>query len=88
MSVLRSVKKRKKNRKLGKIDVIRREEYAELELDAKVELIRSLVPLGLIHIHELLDQEVTALAGERYARKEAAMGGRRTALTEGCPTLS
>ncbi len=88
MSVLRSVKKRKKNRKLGKIDVIRREEYAELELDAKVELIRSLVPLGLIHIHELLDQEVTALAGERYARKEAAMGGRRHGSNPGTVGLA
>ncbi len=37
MSVLRSVKRRKKNRRLGKIDVIGREEYQELELDAKVE---------------------------------------------------
>ena len=41
--------------------------YAELEVDAKVELIRSLIPLGLMHIEELLDEEVTALAGERYA---------------------
>ena len=48
-----------------------------LELDAKVELIRSLVPLGLMHVEEVLDAEVTALAGERYARKYASMGGRR-----------
>jgi transposase-like protein len=88
MSVLRSVKKRKKDRKLGKIEVIRREEYAEFELDAKVELIRSLVPLGLIHIHELLDQEVTALAGERYARKEASTGGRRHGSNPGTVGLA
>ena len=68
-SVLRSVRKRKKGHTLGAVDVIDREEYAELEVDAKVELIRSLVPLGLMHIKELLDEEVTALAGERYARK-------------------
>ena len=43
------------------------EAYADLELDAKVELIRALVPLGLLHVQELLDQEVTALAGARYA---------------------
>ena len=64
-SVLRSVRKRKKGRRLGAVDVIDREEYAELEVDAKVELIRALVPLGLMHIEELLDEEVTALAGER-----------------------
>ena len=69
-SVLRSVRKRKKGRTLGAVDVIDREGYAELEVDAKVELIRSLVPLGLMHIEELLDEEVTALAGERYARKD------------------
>ena len=45
-SVLRSVRKRKKGRTLGAVDVIDREEYAELEVDAKVELIRSLVPRG------------------------------------------
>ena len=66
-SVLRSVRKRKKGRRLGAVDVINRADYAELEVDAKVELIRSLVPLGLMHSEELLDEEVTALAGERYA---------------------
>ena len=64
-SVLRSVRKRKKGRTLGPVEVIGREEYADLELDAKVELIRSLVPLGLVHVEELLDAEVTALAGDR-----------------------
>ena len=38
-SVLRSVRKRKKGHTLGAVDVIDREEYAELEVDAKVELI-------------------------------------------------
>ncbi len=37
ISVLQSVKKRKKNRKLGKIDVIRRKACAELGLDSKAE---------------------------------------------------
>ncbi len=39
---------------------MRRDEYAELELDSKVEVIRSLVPLGLMHVQELLDEEVEA----------------------------
>ena len=46
-SVLRPVRKRKKGRTLGPVDVIDRKEYAELDVDTKVELIRSLVPLGL-----------------------------------------
>lgn len=76
-SVLRPVRKRKKVRKLGRVTTVRREEYAELELDPKVELIRSLVPLGLMHVEELLDEEVTALAGARYARKDESTEGRR-----------
>ena len=56
---------------LGPVDVIRREDYGDLEVDAKVELIRSLIPLGLMHVEEMLDDEVTALAGARYARKDA-----------------
>jgi hypothetical protein len=52
-SVLRSVRKRKQVRRLGEVEIVRREAYAELELDAKVELIRSLVPLGLMHVEVL-----------------------------------
>ena len=86
--VLRSVRKRKKGHTLGAVDVIDREEYAELEVDAKVELIRSLVPLGLMHIEELLDEEVTALAGERYARKAPSVGGRRHGSNPGTVGLA
>ena len=35
-SVLRSVKKRKKSRRLGEVKIISREEYVEFDLDAKV----------------------------------------------------
>ena len=87
-SVLRSVRKRKKGHTLGAVDVIDREEYAELEVDAKVALIRSLVPLGLMHIEELLDEEVTALAGERYARKAPSVGGRRHGSNPGTVGLA
>ena len=86
--VLRPVRKRKKSRKLGPVDVIRREDYGDLELDAKVELIRSLVPLGLMHVEEMLDDEVTALAGARYARKDASIGGRRHGSNPGTVGLA
>ena len=87
-SVLRSVRKRKKGRRLGAVDVINRADYAELEVDAKVELLRSLVPLGLMHIEELLDEEVTALAGEHYARKAPSVGGRRHGSNPGTVGLA
>ena len=85
-SVLRPIRKRKKSRTLGPVEIIRREDYAELEVDAKVELIRSLVPLGLMHVEELLDAEVTAL--ERYARKDASVGGRRHGSNPGTVGLA
>ena len=87
-SVLRSVKKRKKTRRLGKVDVVRREEYEELQVDFKVEMIRALVPLGLMHVQELLDDEVRALAGERYARKEESVRGRRHGSNPGTVGLA
>ena len=37
-------------------------------LDARVELIQALIPLGLEAVRELLEQEVRALAGARYQR--------------------
>ena len=75
-SLLRRVKERKKSRRLGEVEVMEREEYGELEVDSKVEMIRALVPLGLMHVQELLDDEVTSLAGERYARKAETVKGR------------
>ena len=87
-SVLRPVRKRKKGRTLGRVDIMRREDYADLELDAKVELIRSLVPLGVLHVEELLDEEVTALAGEHDARKAASIGGRRHGNNPGTVSLT
>jgi transposase-like protein len=86
-SVLRSVGRRKKKR-LGEVQMIRREEYAGIDMDVKVEMIRALVPLGLMHVQELLDDEVRALAGERYARKETASVGRRYGSNPGTVGLA
>jgi len=65
-----------------------REEYGELEVDVKVEMIRSLIPLGLMHVHELLDDEVKELAGERYARKDELERGRRHGTNPGTVGLA
>jgi len=40
-----------------------------MDIDVKTELIQALIPLGLWHLKEVLEQEVTALAGERYKRQ-------------------
>ena len=86
--VLRSVRKRKTSRRLGEVDIIRREEYAGFDVDAKVEMIRALVPLGLMHVQELLDDEVTELAGARHARKESLVRGRRHGSNPGTVRLA
>ena len=43
-------------------------------VDAKVELIQALIPLGLLHVAESLKQEVEMLAGPRYARSGGRAG--------------
>lgn len=65
----RDGKRSRKTRKLGKSQVVRQEDFEEMELDGRLELIRELVPLGLMQVQEELDREVVRLAGERYRRK-------------------
>ena len=92
--VLRPVRTRKKRRKLGPVDVIRREDSGDLALDAQVELIRSLVPLGLMPVEEMLDDDVTALAGmpARTPRSgavvTAAIRGRWASRGRACQCVS
>jgi len=43
-----------------------------MDVDVKTELIQALIPLGLWHLKEVLEQEVTTLAGERYKRQGMA----------------
>ena len=45
-----------------------------LTMDARAELIRALIPIGLEAVNELLQQEVTALAGARYGRGDGQAG--------------
>ncbi len=73
-SVLRRVRRRK--RSFGEVRILSREEYEGMELDAKVEAIRGLIPLGLMHVQELLDREVLELAGPRRSREDGAPGTR------------
>ena len=73
---------------LGEVDVISREAYAGFDVDAKVEMIRALVPLGLMHVQELLEDEVAALAGARHARKDALVRGRRHGSNPGTVRLA
>ena len=71
-----TTRKRKRKKRLSRVEVVSREEYGEMELSAKVELIRQLIPLGLMHVHDTLQAEVTALCGSRHERTEGRAGWR------------
>lgn len=57
-----------KKKVLGEVNIITTEEYSQQDLNSKVELIRHLIPLVLILIHQMLQEEVEQLVGERYNR--------------------
>jgi putative transposase len=69
-------RRRKKSKRLERVERMSREEFETMALDSRVELIRNLIPIGLMHIFEELDKEVTALCGERYERKNEEVGRR------------
>jgi len=58
-----------KIRKAKKQEVSSLEEYGVLDIDIKATLIGELIPLGLMHVNEMLQEEVRELAGERYKRE-------------------
>jgi len=60
----------KKDRRLGEPAGVTWEQIEGLEVDARIELIRELIPLGLAEVARTLDEEVERLAGPRHQRKE------------------
>lgn len=67
----------KRIRRMGALPVVRREDSAATDVDTRVELIQQLIPLGLMHVQEVLRAEVAELAGVRHARKTDAEAGSR-----------
>jgi putative transposase len=68
-SVPQLVERGKKDRRMGEPREVDWEVIEGLELDARVELIRELIPLGLAEVGRMLDEDVERLAGPRHARK-------------------
>ena len=83
----RVVRERKKTKVLGQPQIINREEYEGRDLDTRVEMIRALLPLGLIAVYEELDREVDLLAGKPHSRKEAQGLGSRHGSNRGTVKL-
>lgn len=51
------------------VEVMKREQYRGKEMESRMELIRQLIPIGLMKVQEELEQEVERLAGKRYSRR-------------------
>ncbi len=62
-------KRKKKSKIMGKPSTINHQDLAGLEVDVRLELIRTLIPIGLAHVAAELEQEVVSLAGLLHSRK-------------------
>ncbi len=82
------VRKRKKSKILGKPNVISRQDIAVMQVDARLDLIRALIPIGLFHVAEELDREVIGLAGARHSRKTDQGAPRRYGTNPGSVKLA
>jgi transposase-like protein len=71
-SITKTPMRSKKTKRLGSVKVLRPEEYDGFDVETKVECIQALIPLGLMRLHELLEDEIQALAGIKYTRKAAS----------------
>ena len=78
---------RKKSRRMGQVNVVSREEYAESDLNTRVELIKGLIPIGLMEVAALLQEEVEQLTGGWHARKGDAEAGVRYGSNPGSVRL-
>ncbi len=87
-SIPQSRPRSKKTKRLGPVRVIRPEQYEAFDVNSKVECIHALIPLGLMRIQELLEEEVRTLAGARYARKASHLPGYRHGSNPGSVQLA
>ena len=69
-SVAKGEGKGKKRRVLKPVEIVSAEQYRDLSVDARTEVIKTLIPLGLMHVQEELCREVERLAGRRHERRE------------------
>jgi hypothetical protein len=65
---MNKIEQRRAKSKRKIVEVMKQQEYRCKEMESRVELIRQLIPIGLMKIQEELEQEVEQLAGERYSR--------------------
>jgi transposase-like protein len=87
-SIAKPTTRSKKTKRLGPVQVIRPDQYEAFDVDSKLECIRALIPLGLMHVQEVLEAEVYQWAGARYAPKTPDLLGRRHGSNPGSVQLA
>jgi len=87
-SIAKVTKRSKKTRRLGPAQILRPNQYAGFDVNSKLECIQALIPLGLMRIQELLEEEVCTVAGQWYGRKTSTLPGRRSGSNPGSVRLA
>ena len=65
-----ALNRRKSKKKLkGKVQTMTRAEFETLQSETRIEVIKQLIPMGLLALAEELNAEVDRLAGSRYSRE-------------------
>jgi len=87
------VRVRRRSKRRGQVDPAEAERTGAAEdvaanLDSRVELIQALIPLGLEAVRDVLQQEITALAGPRYQRSGGQPGYARWGSQRGSVYLA
>jgi len=82
------VRERKKSKIMGKPATISRQDIAAMQVDARLDLIRALIPIGLAYVAAELEQEIVSLAGDRHSRKADQGTPRRHGTNPGSVKLA
>jgi hypothetical protein len=68
LQVGKDVKARRARARRARVKELMEMNLGELTRDIKLQVIQELIPLGLMHVGEVLEEEVKVLAGDRYKR--------------------
>jgi len=79
---------KRKKKVLGPARTLGRDQFEAMDLNGRVEAIRSLTQIGLMHVAEEIDRDVLELAGPRYRRKGEDFAYRRHGTNPGSVRLA
>lgn len=68
MKKVQQLSRKGKVRKAKAVEVKNLQEYEAMDIDSRVALIHELIPLGLMHVKDVLQEEVRQMAGDKYKR--------------------